>query len=81
MLLLTTLVIAASTAQVAPAGDTFAITHVTVIDGSDPAPRPDQTIVVRGNRIVAVGPAAMTPVPAGARVVSGRGKLDRKSVV
>lgn len=75
MLLLTTLVIAASTAQVAPAGDTFAITHVTVIDGSDPAPRPDQTIVVRGNRIVAVGPAAMTPVPAGARVVSGRGKF------
>ncbi len=51
-----------------------AITHVTVIDGTDAARRPDQTVVVRGNRIVSVGPAAVTPVPAGARVIAGAGK-------
>jgi len=75
MLLLSILSLAAAAAQTAPARETFAITHVTVIDGGDPAPRLDQTVVVRGNRIVAIGPAAGTPVPAGARGVSGRGKF------
>lgn len=57
------------------AGATLAFTHVTVIDGTDPSPRTDQTIVIQGSRIVAVGPAASTPVPAGARVVEARGKF------
>jgi imidazolonepropionase-like amidohydrolase len=52
-----------------------AITGVTVIDGTDPAPRPDQTVVVRGRHIVAVGPASATPVPRGSRVLDGRGKF------
>ena len=52
-----------------------AITHVTVIDADDPAPRPDQTVVVRGRRIVAVGPAAATAVPPGSRVLNGRGRF------
>ena len=52
-----------------------AITHVTVIDAAEPAPRPDQTVVVRGRRIVAVGPAAATPVPRGSRVLNGRGRF------
>ncbi|HET7229749.1 MAG TPA: amidohydrolase family protein, partial [Longimicrobium sp.] len=34
----------------------------------------DQTVVVRGSRIARVGPAARVAVPAGARVVDGRGK-------
>jgi imidazolonepropionase-like amidohydrolase len=51
-----------------------AVAHVTVIDGTDLAPRPDQTVVVRGNRIVAVGAAASTSVPVGGQVVDGRGK-------
>jgi imidazolonepropionase-like amidohydrolase len=34
----------------------------------------DSTIVVRGNRIAAVGPAASTPVPSGATVIDGKGK-------
>jgi imidazolonepropionase-like amidohydrolase len=75
MLLLSALTIAAAVVQATPASRTFAITHVTVIDGSDPAPRLDQTLVVRGNRIVAVGAAARIPVPSGARVLSGRGKF------
>ena len=52
----------------------IAITHVSVIDGSSPSPRGDQTVVVRGGRIAAVGPSAGVHVPAGARVVDGRGR-------
>lgn len=52
----------------------FAITHVAVIDGRDSLPRLDQAVVVRGNRIVEVGPAATVRVPRGATIVEGRGK-------
>ena len=51
-----------------------AITHVSVIDGTAATPRADQTVVVRGNRIVSVGLASATPVPPGARVVDGSGR-------
>ena len=51
-----------------------AITGVSVIDATQSTPRMNQTVVVRGNRIVAVGPAASTAVPRGAVVVDGRGK-------
>lgn len=51
-----------------------AFTDVTVIDGSDPSPRAHQTVVIQGNRIVAVGPADSIMVPAGARIVPGTGK-------
>jgi cytosine/adenosine deaminase-related metal-dependent hydrolase len=62
-------------AAAAPARDSVvAITHVTVVDGTGAAPRSDQTVLVRGRRIADVGPAARVVVPAGARVVAGRGK-------
>jgi imidazolonepropionase-like amidohydrolase len=61
--------------QAVPTPPTVAITRVTVIDGTDPAPRPDQTVVVRGRHIVAVGPASATPVPRGSRVLDGRGRF------
>jgi imidazolonepropionase-like amidohydrolase len=61
--------------QGAPAANPLAITHVTVIDGTDPAPRFDQTVVVRDRRIVAVGPAPSTAVPPGSRVLNGRGRF------
>lgn len=54
---------------------TFAITHVAVIDGRDSLPRPDQAVIVRGNRIIDVGPAATVRVPPGATIVDGRGKF------
>ena len=47
-----------------------AITHVRVVDGTGAAARDDQTIIVREDRIVAVGPAASTSVPAGAQVLN-----------
>ena len=53
---------------------TVAITPVTVIDATDSVPRAGQTVVIRGARIVAAGPARSVKVPAGARVVNGRGK-------
>ncbi|MEX2272871.1 MAG: amidohydrolase family protein [Vicinamibacterales bacterium] len=47
----------------------IALTHVRVVDGTGTPARADQTIVLRAGRIEAVGPAASTPVPRGARVV------------
>lgn len=52
-----------------------AFTHVSVIDGTNPSPRPDQTVVIRGNRIAQVGPAASTSIPAGTTVMDSRGKF------
>ena len=48
-----------------------AFTNVVVIDGSSPAPRPDRTVIIRGNRSIAEGPAATTVVPQGARRTGG----------
>ena len=53
----------------------IAFTHVAVIDGTDTVARLDQTVVARGARIAAVGPARSTPVPRDARVVEARGKF------
>ena len=50
-----------------------ALTHAMVIDGTGAAPRADQTVVIDGARIAAVGPAATTPIPAGARTIDVTG--------
>jgi enamidase len=52
----------------------LALTHVRVIDGTGAPPRENQTLVVRGGRIAALGPAATTAVPAGAQVMDLAGK-------
>lgn len=46
----------------------IALEHVNVIDGTGAAARADQTLVLQDGRIAAIGPAATTPVPAGADV-------------
>jgi imidazolonepropionase-like amidohydrolase len=46
-----------------------ALTNVTIIDGTGSPPKTGQTIVIRGNSIADVGPAAKVRVPAGARVM------------
>ena len=46
-----------------------ALTHVRLVDGTGAPARQDQTVIVRGTRIESVGPAATTPIPAGARVM------------
>lgn len=63
---------AAASGQVA--SEALAITHVEVITMADGRRLPDATVVVRGGRIAAVGPAASIPVPAGARQIDGRGR-------
>lgn len=45
-----------------------ALRHVEVIDGTGSAPRADQTLVIVGGRIAAVGPDSGTAIPAGAEV-------------
>jgi Amidohydrolase family len=52
-----------------------ALTHATVIDISTGTANRDQTIIVDGRRIAAVGPAATTPTPAHARVMDLRGRF------
>ena len=62
----------------APAGASaapIAISGVTVVDASAPAPRTNMTVVVTGRRISAVGATGQVPVPRGARVIDGAGKF------
>ena len=51
-----------------------ALTHVRVIDGTGAPARDDQTLVIRDGVIAALGPAASTPAPPGARVLDLAGK-------
>jgi len=51
-----------------------AITHVSVVDVERGTSRSDQTVVVDGPRITAVGPSASMAVLPSARVIDGRGK-------
>ena len=53
----------------------LAIRNVTVIPATGAQPITNATVVVRGERIAAIGPAASTRIPAGARVVDGTGKF------
>jgi imidazolonepropionase-like amidohydrolase len=52
----------------------IAIVHVDVVPMTSDTLLRDMTVVVQGERIVAVGPAGGTPVPAGARVIDARGR-------
>jgi len=56
-------------------GDAIALTHVTVIDGTGAAARPDMTVLIGSGRINALGASQQIAVPAGARVIDGRGKF------
>jgi imidazolonepropionase-like amidohydrolase len=55
----------------------IALTHVRVIDGTGAAPRNDQTVVIAGGKIAALGDAASTKIPDGAKVLD----LSRRSVI
>ena len=49
--------------------------HVTVIDGTGRAPQLDQTVVIVGDRITAIGPAGQIKFEKSAHVIDGRGKF------
>ena len=59
---------------VAYAQPTIAFTHATVVDGTGGKPRLDQTLVIDKGRIVALGAARRTSVPAGALTIDASGK-------
>jgi hypothetical protein len=56
------------------AADGVAITNVAVVDVESGRVHPGRTVVIAGDRIVAVGSAANTRVPDGARLVDGTGR-------
>ena len=71
--LLSLLVPAALAAQ---GGDSvIAIVGGTLIDGNGGPPVPNATVLVQRGRITAVGSAASTPTPRGARVIAATGKF------
>jgi imidazolonepropionase-like amidohydrolase len=53
---------------------TIAFRNVTVIAGTGAPPTQNATVLVRGDRIAAVGPAAETAIPPEARVIEGNGR-------
>lgn len=64
------------TAPLVNGGDSVvAFVDVTVIPMDRERMLPRQTVVIRGNRIVAIGPSDRVKVPAGGRKVDGRGKF------
>jgi imidazolonepropionase-like amidohydrolase len=56
-----------------PAASTVAIRAVTVIDVMDGSLLPEQTVLVVGNRIVAVGTTREVPIPRDAKLVEAAG--------
>lgn len=55
----------------------LALTHVRVIDGTGAAPRAEQTLVIGDGKIAALGDAASTKVPEGAKVLD----LSRHTII
>jgi imidazolonepropionase-like amidohydrolase len=58
----------------APIAAGIALSHVTVVDVESGRLLPDQTVLVRGSRIVDISPAAGAELPRGTTVIDGRGK-------
>ena len=59
----------------APAENSIAITHVTVIDMTGAPPLADQTVLVEKQRIAVVGATASVPIPRGMKIVDASGKF------
>jgi imidazolonepropionase-like amidohydrolase len=54
--------------------DVLAIVNGTLIDGTGASAVPNSAVVVRGDRILAVGPRSSVPIPPEAKIVDARGK-------
>jgi len=54
--------------------ESFAITNVTLIDGTGTVPQIAMTVVVKGGKITDIGPSNKLSVPAGATVIDAKGK-------
>src|SRR5688572_20787461 len=58
-----------------PRSAELAIIHATVVDVESGRTLPDHTVLMSGDRIVRVGPAADATTPAGAQVIDAAGKF------
>lgn len=72
--ILPALLIAATYVLPALGQDRIAIVKVTIIDGTDHPPRTHSTLIVQGNKIVAITAESERP-PRGAKIVDGTGKF------
>src|SRR5579859_1365426 len=54
--------------------DVLAFVNGTLIDGTGAPALPDSAVVVRGDRILAVGPRSAVPIPPEAKIVDAHGK-------
>lgn len=70
---LTASVVTAALATLAAQGSPLALTHATIVDVVAGRARLDETVLISGNRIIAVGPSVS--IPAGARQVDVSGKF------
>lgn len=59
----------------APSSDAIAFVGVSVVPLDTERVLPNHTVVIRGGRIVAMGPSADTEAPPGARRIEGRGRF------
>jgi len=55
--------------------DILAITHVTIVDMTGAPPRADQTIILKKERIAAIGTSHAVAIPSGAQVLDAHGKF------
>lgn len=61
--------------------DAIALTHAKVIDGTGSAPLLDQTILIQGDRITAIGPSSSIHVPSGMDVADLTGQTVIPGIV
>ena len=59
----------------------FAITNVTLIDGTGNPTQKNQTIVIKDNAIVAIGDTSSTSVPSTMKTIDGTGKTIMPGLV
>src|SRR6266446_39600 len=55
--------------------DILASTHVTIVDMTGAPPRADQTIIIKQERIAAIGALNTVAIPRGAQIFDARGKF------
>ncbi len=75
LLLLTILLPALLIAQTNPTNQSLVLTHVTVIGMTGAPPKADQTLIIKDNRIIALGKSGKVSVPKNAFVVDATEKF------
>lgn len=71
----TLLLLSSRPVRTAHLAQTLAIMHVTIVDVEHLRLETDRTVLIEGERIVAIGGASETTVPAGSRVIDATGKF------